>query len=126
MVMPSDLIMRLYDQYTICLVNAVGETVLVPNNIIADIDDCNQITANNELGSSEVEDNNDGKDDSEIVCLNVDDVDNKPVDHSCAAMSQLQHEQFNDSSLKGAWSLAKLGKGLYFLRDDLLFRCQKV
>ena len=108
MVIASDLIMRLNDQYNICLVNAVGETVLVPNNItVNDTDtdtdtDCTQITASSEVSNSEVEDDNDGKDDSEVHCLNVDDVGNKLVDHRRATISQLQHEQLNGNSLKGA------------------------
>ena len=72
MVMPSDLIMRLNDQYNICLVNTVSETVLIPNTVSVNDTgtdtDCNQITASSEVGNSEIEDDNHGKDDSEIYC----------------------------------------------------------
>ena len=65
-------------------------------------------------------------DDNQTDCLNIEDDDKQAVNHNSPTVSELQREQLSDDSLKGASTLAKGGNGLYFIRDDLLFRYHKV
>jgi hypothetical protein len=59
--------------------------------------------------------------------LDVDNVDSaSDSDLGHASVEALRREQLADETLAGCWSLAKAGKGGYFVRDGLLFRCEKI
>jgi hypothetical protein len=59
--------------------------------------------------------------------LDVDSADNAiDSDLGQASVEALRQEQLADESLAGCWALAKRNKGCYFIRDGLLFRCEKV
>jgi hypothetical protein len=59
--------------------------------------------------------------------LDVDNVDSSSgSDLGHASVEALRQEQLANETLVGCWALAKRDKGGYFVRDSLLFRCEKI
>jgi hypothetical protein len=52
--------------------------------------------------------------------------DNLSSDLRKASVDVLRQEQLLDTELRGCWTLAKRGKGNYFVKDDLLYRWEVV
>lgn len=95
------------------------------------------VTVNNTIDNvnshSNVCDDDDEDDDDAAQVLNVDDANDVNDDgysngatKRTASNQQLVKEQQEDKSLVNCWSLAQRGKAGYFIREDILYRREKI
>ena len=125
LIVPSVVITRLNDMYNQYLLSVnnnsnVSETeqVLLAANVTQQ---------DKQLSPSSADSTNSdgGNDDTDDNCLNVDDVKSVCSDGELS-VRELQQEQLNDSSLTGCFAFAKQQKGKYFVKDNILFRIERV
>ena len=115
--MPSDVLGRLYDQHNHCVASCNTATVGNSDDVTTSND--------NDTDSDDGNDNAPGQDQTSDV-LDVDNVDSKQSDLGMSTVGELQCEQQNDDTLTTVLELARKDKSNYFIKDGLLFCNERI
>jgi hypothetical protein len=125
LIMPSSVITQLFDLYNEYFLRVTNTSAVVVESTTGNNGVVLPVTVDATAQDNQLNTSSPMIPDDDDDCLDVDNISD-----SCAggelSVQELHMEQQNDDTLTGCFVLAKKGKGRYFVKDNLLYRSERI